>query len=134
MASQNCTIQELLDMIKSLQKKVDKLELSSKKGGIDILWTGSHWMDGGSNLVINDHDFDNYSMIVISCNTENNDSDPSFIRNGLIYCTTAQYGSRSCTWLDLTGDDWAGAYLVDNHTIKPGAGAGVWIRAVYGIK
>lgn len=134
MASRDCTIQELLDMIKSLQKKVDELELSSKKGSITKLWTGSHWMDGGSALTISNYTFSEFTTIVVSCNTDNNDTDTGAFRNGCIYCPTAWYGARSYNWVDLTGDDWAGAWLKDDHTIIPQAGAGVWIRAVYGIK
>lgn len=134
MASQDCTIQELLDMLKSLQKKVDELELSSKKGSITKLWTGSHWMDGGSALTISNYTFSEFTTIVVSCNTDNNDTDTGAFRNGCIYCPTAWYGARSYNWIDLTGDDWAGAWLKDDHTIIPQAGAGVWIRAVYGIK
>lgn len=121
-------------MIKSLQKKVDELELSSKKGSISKLWTGSHWMDGGSALTISNYTFSEFTTIVVSCNTDQNDTDTSAHRNCCLYCPTAWFGARSGTWMDLTGDDWAGAWLKDDHTIIPQAGGGVWIRAVYGIK
>lgn len=134
MASQDCTIQQLLEMINSLQSKVDSLEQSSKKGSITTLWTGSHYMDGGSALTISNYNFDEYTTIVVSCNTDNNDTDTSAHRNCCLYCPTAKYGARSGTWMDLTGDDWAGAWLSNNHTIIPQAGGDVWIRAVYGIK
>lgn len=134
MAGQDCTIQQLLEMINSLKTKVENLETSSKKGSITKLWSGSHWMDGGSALTISNYNFSEFTSIVISCNTDNNDTDTGGWRNCCLYCPTAWYGARSNTVMDLTGDDWAGAWLKDEHTIIPQAGGDVWIRAVYGIK
>lgn len=120
--------------IKDLESKVSNLQTQTSSGKIQTLWTGSHWMDGGSALTLSNYDFNTFSTIVVSCNTDDNDTDTGGWRNCCLYCPTAKYGARSGTVMDLTGDDWAGAWLRDNHSIIPQAGGGVWIRAVYGIK
>ena len=120
--------------IKDLESKVSNLQTQTSSGKIQTLWTGSHYMDGGSALTLSNYDFNTFSTIVVSCNTDNNDTDTGGWRNCCLYCPTAKYGARSGTVMDLTGSDWAGAWLKDNHTIIPQAGGGVWIRSVYGIK
>lgn len=106
----------------------------SARGKADLLWSGGHYMDGGAVLSLNGKNFDQYQMIVIYAACENSDGYSRVDFAGQITCPTAQYGAVSYGWLDLTGNDWCGAYLINNYQIKPSAGSGVWIRRVVGIR
>lgn len=103
------------------------------RGKADLLWSGGHYMDGGAVLSLGGVNFDQYQLICIYVSCENNDAVGSNLA-GQMQCPTAQYGSPSYDWVDITGNDWAGAYLINNYQIKPYGGAGVWIRRVVGVR
>lgn len=120
--------------IVALEKRVSDLgsQISSSKRGVDMLWSGSHWMDNGTPLKITDHDFNNYGMIVIHVDADNGDQISD--RSNNIICPTHFYGNKTNMWVDLTGSDSAAARLIDNHTIGVQGWSGVWVKYVFGIK
>lgn len=104
-----------------------------KRGKSDLLWSGAHYMDSREVLSLTNIDFNDYQAIClyVSC-----DPSPAVDSNlaGQMLCPTAEYGAVSYSWLDLTGRDWCGAYLINNYQIQPYAGAGVWILRVVGMR
>lgn len=106
---------------------------ASTSGKADILWSGGHYMDRGANLTIPNVTFENYRAIVLFVSVENHENYFGSNYSGQLVLPTAIFGNQSYNWIDLTGDDWCGASLINNTTIKPIAGSGVWIKRVYGI-
>ena len=90
-------------------------------------------MDGKATLTISNCNFDDYSMIILHCTHNGTATTWDGSNSGNIYLSTIEYGTVSYSWLDLTGDDWCGAYLVNNTQIKLTGGAGVYVNRVYGV-
>lgn len=104
-----------------------------KRGKSDLLWSGAHYMDSREVLSLTNIDFNDYQAICLYVSCEPSPAVDSNLA-GQMLCPTAEYGAVSYSWLDLTGRDWCGAYLINNYQIQPYAGAGVWILRVVGMR
>lgn len=111
--------------IKALENK------TSSSGKMIELWSGGH---GGGNLTISNHNFDDYAIIIGHCDCHSGSGNGTMAYSTNLFCPTNRYGARSNCFCDLTGDDAAGMYLVNNHTINFTGWAGVWLQHVYGLK
>ena len=111
--------------IKALENK------TSSSGKMVELWNGGH---GGGNLTISNHNFDDYAIIIGHCDCNSGSGNGTMAYSTNLFCPTNRYGARSNCFCDLTGDDAAGMYLVNNHTINFTGWAGVWLQHVYGLK
>ena len=122
------------ERITALERRITEIGsmVSGSQRGVDMLWSGSHWMDGGAVLRIDNHDFNNYSLIIIHVDADNGDQISD--RSNSIICPTHFYGNKTNMWVDLTGDDSAAARLIDNHSIGCQGWSGVWVKYVFGIK
>lgn len=103
------------------------------RGNPDLLWSGAHYMDSREVLSLTNIDFNDYQAICLYVSCEPSPAVDSNLA-GQMLCPTAEYGAVSYSWLDLTGHDWCGAYLINNYQIQPYAGAGVWILRVVGMR
>ena len=127
------SVKALNDLLTQHENRIKALEnkANSSGGKMVELWSGGH---SGGNLNIPNHNFDDYAIIIGHCDCSGSGGDEVMHYSTNLFCPTNRYGARSNCFCDLGGDDAAGMYLVDNHTIKFTGWAGVWLQHVYGLK